>query len=87
MDFPVGAKSSKIPLNLERNRVLYSFFKRGLGVKDVATRTNIPPSSVSYYFVKFRRLERKGCRFVDDTHGKINDFLFYKHIEANLNFL
>lgn len=48
------------PSNVERNKVIYRLWEKGLTVDQISSRTGIPRSTVGYYVRKFSKLAVKG---------------------------
>lgn len=57
--------------NLERNRVVYELWEKGLTVDKIASLTGIPRSTVGYYVRKFNRLAAEGKPVVLPQEGKV----------------
>jgi hypothetical protein len=51
-----------IPANPKRNRLLYNCYQQGLIIEEAANITNIPLSTVGYYYLKFNRRAMAGKR-------------------------
>ena len=53
-------RSRSVKPNPERNGMLYGFWKEGDTVEGTARVTNIPATTVEYYFKKFNRYAKEG---------------------------
>lgn len=46
--------------NINRNRVIYGLWERGLTVKQIAAETGVPEGTVGYYVRKFNKAAAQG---------------------------
>jgi len=62
-----------MPSNVERNKVIFGLWEKGLTVDQISSRTGIPRSTVGYYIRKFNRLAAKGKPAVfPGTHSEVS---------------
>lgn len=61
-----------IPSNVERNKVIYGLWEKGLTVDQISSMTGIPRSTVGYYVRKFSKLAMKGKPVVFPSTRKVS---------------